>query len=153
LLSVLTAFVARSLLVMLFFPFSALDKILNIEGAIEQAAEVAPSRPRATILILAGLGLEIFMSLAILTGLGDRLAALVLACYCVATALLWKQFWKNPDFRLKGPGRGRETFWDFLKNLAVAGGFLMLAFGGGAAGVSSFWADPLASSHPYRTLH
>jgi putative oxidoreductase len=149
LFSILTTFVARSLLVMLFLPFSALDKILNFDGAIDQAAEVASSRPRATILILAGLGLETFMSLAILTGVADRLAALVLAGYCIVTALLWKQFWKNPEFRLKGPGGGRETFWDFLKNLAVAGGFLMLAFGGGAAGANSFWEDPLASSHPY----
>jgi len=153
LLSVLTAFAARSLLVMLFLPFSALDKILNFEGAIAQAAEVAASRRRATILIFAGFGLEVFMSLAILTGIADRFAALVLAGYCIVTALLWKQFWKNSDFRLKGAGGGRETFWDFLKNLAVAGGFLMLAFGGSAAGVSSFWGDPLASSHPYRTLH
>ena len=40
-------------------------------------------------------------------------------------------------------------FWDFLKNLAVAGGFLMLTFGADAAGVRSFCEDPLGSSHPY----
>jgi putative oxidoreductase len=152
LFSFLAAFVARALLVRLFLPFSALDKVLNFEQAIEQAEEAASSRPRATILIVAGFGLETFMSLAILTGVADRLAALVLACYCIVTALFWKQFWKKPDFRLKGPSGGRETFWDFLKNLAVAGGFLMLTFGGSAAGVSSFWGDPLASSHPYRAL-
>jgi putative oxidoreductase len=69
------------------------------------------------------------MSLAILTGIADRLAAFILAGYCVVTAMLWKQFWKAPDFRLKGDSRGREVFWDFLKNLALAGGFLLLAFG------------------------
>ena len=45
----------RYLLVMLFFPFSALDKILNFGGAVAQARQVAPAGPRA-LLILAGLG-------------------------------------------------------------------------------------------------
>jgi len=63
---------------------------------------------------------------------------------------LWKQFWKAADFRLRGASRGRDTFWDFLKNLALAGGFLMLASGGGANGVRTFLHAPLASSDPYR---
>jgi len=84
-----------------------------------------------------------------LTGVADRMAALVLAFYCVVTALLWKQFWKLPDFRLQGASRGRDTFWDFLKNLALAGGFLALAFGANATAWQSFLAHPLASSHPY----
>ena len=69
------------------------------------------------------------MSLAILTGFADRLAAFILGGYCLVTALLWKQFWATPDFRLQGASQGREVFWDFLKNLALAGGFLLLAFG------------------------
>jgi putative oxidoreductase len=149
LFSILAAFGARCLLVLLFFPFSALDKVLNFKQAQAQAAEAAPSRTIATLLILGGLAVEVFMSLAILAGVADRLAAFILAGYCVVTALLWKQFWKTADFRLQGESRGRETFWDFLKNLAVAGGFLMLAFGGDAAGVSRFLENPLASSHPY----
>ena len=89
------------------------------------------------------------MSLAVLTGVADRLAALVLAGYCVITAVLWKQFWRAADFRLQGPSQGRAMFWDFLKNLAVAGGFLMLAFGSNASGVRGFIENPLNSSHPY----
>jgi putative oxidoreductase len=50
---------------------------------------------------------------------------------------------------LSGASRGRELFWDFLKNCALAGGFLLLAFGGNRAGVERFWQHPLASSHPY----
>jgi putative oxidoreductase len=84
-----------------------------------------------------------------LSGIGDRLAALILAVYCVITALLWKQFWNKPDFRLQGESRGREVFWDFLKNIALAGGLLLLAFGTNAAGARRFLSDPLASSHPY----
>ena len=90
------------------------------------------------------------MSLAILTGIADRMAALVLAVYCIVTALLWKQFWQSANFRLKGASSGRDIFWDFLKNLALAGGFLALAFGANLTGVQDFVAHPLASSHPYR---
>lgn len=146
--SILLIFVARCLLVLLFLPFSALDKILNFDEAVGQAAQSAPVR-LAPILILMGLSVEVVMSLAILTGIADRLAAFILAGYCVVTALLWKQFWKVPDFRLKAASRGRETFWDFLKNLALAGGFLMLAFGTDASGARRFAEHPLASSHPY----
>jgi putative oxidoreductase len=148
-LSILIALAARCLLVMLFLPFSALDKLLNFAPAVDQAEQAVSSRPLAMLFILGGLGVEIFMSLAVLTGVADRLAAFVLAAYCVITALLWKQFWKRVDFRLRGPSQGREMFWDFLKNLAVAGGFLMLAFGSNVAGVRGFVENPLGSSHPY----
>jgi putative oxidoreductase len=148
-LSLIAAFVSRALLVLLFLPFSALDKILNFRQAVGQASEAVPSRALATALIYAGLGIEVFMSVAVLTGVIDRMAAAVLALYCIVTALLWKQFWKTSDFRLRGASRGRELFWDFLKNLALGGGFLALAFGASANGFERFVARPLASSHPY----
>ena len=148
-LSMVVAFATRALLVMLFLPFSALDKILNFKQAVGQASEATPNRSFATVLIFAGLGVEVFMSLAILTGIADRMAAFILASYCIITALLWKQFWKTPDFRLRGISRGRDVFWDFLKNLALAGGFLALAFGPSASGFQQFLAHPLSSSHPY----
>jgi putative oxidoreductase len=134
--------------VLLFLPFSALDKVLNWNAALAQAGQGAP-KPLAPLLILCGLGVEVFMSLGVLTGVADRLAALILAAYCVATAILWKQFWRRRDFRLRGASQGRDVFWDFLKNLAVAGGFLMVTFGASASGVSRFAAAPFSSSHPY----
>lgn len=149
-LAVLSAFAARAFLVLLFLPFSALDKVLNFRGAVGQAGQATASRPLATALILAGLFVEVVMSLGVLTGIADRFSAFVLAGYCMVTALLWKPFWREPDFRLRGASRGRETFWDFLKNFAVAGGFLALAWGGPSAqGVTAFLHDPFGSTHPY----
>jgi len=145
----LIIFAERLLLIALFLPFSALDKILNFEAALQQAAAVFASRTFAALLILSGLFIEISMSLAILTGFFDRIAAFSLAFYCIVTALLWKQFWKKPDFRLKGVSEGRYIFWDFLKNFALAGGFLVLAFGPNLDSVDDFIAHPLSSSHPY----
>jgi putative oxidoreductase len=140
----------RCLLVALFLPFSALDKVLNFQPALAQASHAIANRLVARVLLLGGLCIEVVMSLAILSGIADRFAALVLAGYCVTTAVLWKRFWRSPDFRLRGASRGRETFWDFLKNLALAGGFLMLALGSDVDGIRAFEQHPFASSHPYQ---
>ncbi len=138
----------RYLLVILFFPFSALDKILGFKGAVAQAQEVLPSRAAASLLLLTGLGVEIVMPLLILTGVADRLAAFIMAGYCMVTALLWKQFWKPGDFWKGGDSKGRGLFWDFLKNFSLAGGFLLISFG--TMSLASLLADPLSSTHPYR---
>ncbi len=145
-------FLTRCLLVALFLPFSALDKLLNTRQAVAQAAQVVRPHALAFAFIAAGGVIEITMSLAIVSGIMDRLAALVLAGYCLVTALLWKRFWATRDFRLKGASSGREVFWDFLKNIALAGAFLMLAFGYTSAGLSEFLAHPFASTHPYRIV-
>jgi len=141
----------RYLLVALFLPFSALDKILNFKGAIAQAREVVPFEPLARMLILGGLGIEIVMPLAILTGYGDRLAAIIMAAYCSVTALLWKRFWKPGDFWHPGASRARDLFWDFLKNFAVAAGFLLIALGTTARTVQPVLDRPVLSTHPYAT--
>ncbi len=140
---------ARCVLVLLFLPFSALDKVINFRQAVAQASQATHASWLATTFIIAGVFVEIVMSFGIVTGIADRAAAFIMAGYCVVTALLWKQFWKIPDFRLKGTSHGRDTFWDFLKNVALAGGFLMLTFGPNAAGVKTFIEHPLSSTQPY----
>lgn len=139
----------RCLLVALFLPFSALDKILNFSGAVAQARQVVPVEPLARLLILAALAIEIVMPLGILTGYGDRLAAIVMAAYCSITALLWKRFWQPGDFWKPGASRARDLFWDFLKNFAVAAGFLFIAFGTTARTVRPVLERPALSTHPY----
>ena len=147
-LALLITFATRMLLVLLFLPFSALDKIFNFRGAVRQASEIAKP-PLATGLILVGLAVEIFCSLGVVTGVADRLAAFVLAGYCGVTALLWKQFWVPGDFWAGGNSQGRQLFWDFLKNFALAGGFLLVTFGLTAPAASAFLHAPLSSTHPY----
>ncbi|MGH8219415.1 MAG: DoxX family membrane protein [Steroidobacteraceae bacterium] len=141
----------RYLLVALFLPFSALDKTLNFKGAVAQAREVVPIEPLARLLILGALLIEIVLPLAILTGYGDRLAALIMAAYCGVTALLWKRFWVPGDFWRSGASRARELFWDFLKNFAVAAGFLFIAFGMTARAIHPMLDRPVLSTHPYAT--
>ncbi len=143
------ALAVRYLLVVLFFPFSALDKLLNFSGALSQAQETMPPKGVAAALIITGLCVEIFMPICILTGYSDRLAAFILAGYCGVTALLWKRWWKPGDFWRQGQSEARNLFWDFLKNFSLAGGFLLLAFGLHSGDVFAFLSDPFASSHPY----
>lgn len=146
------SFLIRLTLVALFLPFSALDKLLNSEAAVNQAQASVHSHRLSWVLVGAGLFVEVVMSLAVLSGIFDRMAAVILAGYCAVTALLWKQFWKTNDFRLKGPSKGREVLWDFLKNFALAGGFLVLATGGTAYGVTHLILHPFSSSHPYSSV-
>ena len=149
-LSLLIAFGLRCLLVVLFLPFSALDKIINFSGAVKQAGEVISSAGAARALIFVGLFVEVVMSVGVITGVADRLAAFVLAGYCGTTALLWKQFWKPGDFFVRGESQARALFWDFLKNFSLAGGFLLVTFGTSADAVRTFLAHPTVSSNPYR---
>ncbi|MBS9721176.1 DoxX family membrane protein [Tianweitania sp. BSSL-BM11] len=148
-IEIFIAFATRLSLVLLFLPFSALDKALNFGDATKQARQVTNNETLAKALILVGMFVEVVMSLGVLTGIADRLAAFILAGYCAVTAILFKQFWRKPDFRFLGPSKGKEMMWDFLKNFAVAGGFLLITFGTSARTVDDFFTAPLSSTHPY----
>jgi putative oxidoreductase len=143
------ALVVRYGLVVLFLPFCALDKIVGFEGAVKQAQQVFKPRPLAIAVLMCGLSIEVIMSLGVVTGIGDRMAALVLAAYCAATAVLYKRFWAPGDFWAGGDSKARNLFWDFLKNLSLGAGFLLIVIGTNGSGLWPFLAHPLASSHPY----
>ncbi len=144
--------VVRYGLVVLFFPASALDKILNFKGAVKQAQDVFEPHLMAASVILLGLLVELLMPLGILTGTADRLAAFIMAGYCAVTALLFKRFWEPGDFWAYGASKGRDLFWDFLKNLSLASGFLLITVGLDGHAWHGFVTDPLASSHPYAAI-
>ena len=71
--------------------------------------------------------------LLILLGLQTRLVALVLAVFCIATALLGHQFWNAP-----------AQLINFEKNLCMAGGFLAFV----AAGAGRFSLDAALNRRP-----
>jgi putative oxidoreductase len=145
----LVVLLVRCGLVMLFLPFSALDKVFNFSGAVGQASETFSFRPLAVAAIAAGLGIEIFMSLGIVLGIADRLCAFVMAGYCAMTALLWKRFWAQGDFWSGPASRGRGLFWDFLKNLSLGAGFLLITIGPTGAGLNHLLHSPFESTYPY----
>ncbi len=136
-------------LVLLFLPFSAVDKLLGFGHAVTQAQQVFKLRWLAGGVVLVGLAIEVFMSLGVITGIADRACAFVIAGYCAATAILFKQFWKPGDFFTDPDGKARGLFWDFLKNLSLGAGFLLIVVGTDGFGVRPFLDHPFDSSHPY----
>ena len=145
----IAALVVRCGLVLLFLPFSALDKIFGFRHAVAQAQQVFKPRALATIVLLCGLAIEVVMSLGVITGIADRACALVIAGYCAASAVLYKQFWAQGDFWADPAGKGRGLFWDFLKNLSLGAGFLLIVVGPSGLGLQQFFDHPFASSQPY----
>ncbi len=144
------AFVVRTGLVILFLPFSALDKIIGFKHAVGEAQAVFKPHALAATAIVCGLAIEVLCSLGVVSGVADRASALILAGYCAATAVLYKRFWTPGDFWLDANGRGRALFWDFLKNISLGAGFLLIVTGTDGSGLRPFIAAPLSSSHPYR---
>jgi putative oxidoreductase len=145
----LVALVVRYGLVSLFLPFSALDKIFGFNHAVQQAQSMFKARPFAIALILVGLFVETVCTLGVVSGVADRLCAFVIAGYCAATAVLFKQFWAQGDFWSNPDGKGRTLLWDFLKNLSLGAGLLLIVVGTQGSGLAPFLHDPLASSNPY----
>lgn len=138
----------------LFVPFSVYYMLVDFRGARDHAATVGVGAAFAVFMTIAAIALKIIASLGLLTGVADRLSAIMLACFCIATALLYKQFWTGEGLRFSADNPNLPKFWDFLKNLALAASFLLIGFGPDAnsfsINVSAFIEAPFASSHPYR---
>lgn len=125
-------FIARLFLVILF-PFSALDKIFDPAGIAQADASGLPV-PGWVLLLLGG-SLEVFGSLGILFNVYRRQFALLFVFYCIATAVLFHNFWIYPfpdnwtaaaTAELE-KNKWLSNFWEFLKNFGLAGGFLFVA--------------------------
>lgn len=113
--------IARFCLILLF-PFSALDKIFDYSSAVAQANQSGMPMPGWALLVLGGC-LEVFGSLGILFNVYRRQFALLFCFYCIATGILFHNFWDYP-FRSAG---WMDNFWPFLKNFGLVGGFLFVA--------------------------
>lgn len=124
------ALLARIFLVGMF-PFSALDKVLNRQEALAQARSSIVPAPLAPLLLALGGALEVIAPVLIVCGWWAEPAALLLALYCIVTALLFHPFWVAGDFWRPGASVARGHFWDFTKNFGLAGGLLLVAAGHG----------------------
>lgn len=134
--------IARILLVVLF-PFSALDKIIYWDQALKQAR--SSFVPGGAVLLILAIVIEVVTPVCIVTGWHDRLAAFVLAGFCVVTAVLYHPFWTFADFWTPGVSKGRTNFWDFLKNLGLAGGLVLIVIVAAFAPATVVIEQPLSS--------
>ena len=117
--------VARVCLVVIF-PFSCLDKILNWDNALKQAE--SSFLPGGPVLLVLAMIVEVITPVCIVSGWYDGLAAFVLAGYCVITAILYHNFWKYPRF-WSPDSAGYPHLWDFLKNFGLVGGLIFIILG------------------------
>jgi putative oxidoreductase len=112
-------------LLSIIFVISGFGKLTDISGTAAYFAMY--HLPAAGVVaVIAGL-IELLGGLAILIGFQTRIAAWVLAIFSVATALIAHTNWAD-----------MMELINFQKNLAMAGGFLLLAvYGPGALSVDA----------------
>lgn len=116
--------VARILLSILFI-IAGYGKLTALGGTAGYFGSMGLPLPMVTAVIVTAV--ELLGGLAILLGLFTRPAAYILALFCVATAFIG-----HGDFSVAG------NDIHFMKNLAMAGGFLFVAtFGAGALSVDA----------------
>ncbi len=112
------ATIARILLASLFL-ISGVGKILGFNGVVGYFG--SKGLPMPQIVAMAVIALELVAGLAILFNRFVAPAAIALALFCAASGLIGHNFWAA------APAQYQAEFNSFLKNVALTGGFLLLA--------------------------
>jgi putative oxidoreductase len=108
--------IGRILLTLLFF-VAGYNKLMNVAGTAGYFGKIG--LPMPDLLVWLVIATELVGGLLILIGWKTRVVAWVMAIFTVATAVIGHKFWVDPSQATQ-----------FLKNLGIAGGFLMLAYAG-----------------------
>jgi putative oxidoreductase len=120
-----TALAGRILLALMFL-VAGIGKIgAGFAGTVGYIGSVGLPMPQ--VVAVGTIIVEIVASLALIVGWKTRWAALALAIFTVAAALLFHNYWAMPA------NQQMMQQIIFMKNLAVAGGLLMLAVAGPGA--------------------
>jgi putative oxidoreductase len=126
-------FIARLALSILFLWGGAM-KLLGYAGFIGYLH--GKGVPYVQIAAPVAVAIELLGGIAIVLGVRTRAVAFLLAVYAIATAVLGHDFWNITDAALQ-----QEAVVHFWKNVAIAGGFLLLAVtGAGRASVDGMRA-------------
>ena len=105
---------ARILISILFF-LNGIFKIMNYDGAISWIE----SYGIPGVLIIPAIILEILGPILIILGYKTKITASILGVFCLATAIIFHNDFNN-----------QMQLTSFLKNIAIAGGFLFLVING-----------------------
>lgn len=111
----------RVLLAALFLP-AGISKLTGFAGTVGYISSVG--LPLPTVGAALALVVEIVGSLALLAGLGTRIAALVLAAFTLVASFFFHAYWAVPA------DQAFVVQLLFFKNVAVVGGLLALAANG-----------------------
>lgn len=113
---------ARLLLAQLFI-LSGLDKATGVAHTV--AAMDARGIPLADVLVYVVMAVELGCGAALALGWRARWAALILFLFVIPTTLIFHDFWAIPDAAM-----ATQQQTQFLKNLAIMGGLLMVIIHG-----------------------
>ena len=108
------------LLLSVIFILSGFGKIPHFHDVAAMMA--AKGIPLATVALVITLLIEIGGGLMVLTGFKARYAALVLAIWLIPVTLVFHHFWGIPA------AEQQEQIVNFLKNVAIMGGLLTVAY-------------------------
>ena len=97
------------------FLFSGINKILNYNGTIGWMEGFGVPG----FLIFPAIAVEIILPVLVVVGYQARIAAGILAIFCLTTAFLFHLDFSN-----------QSQFISFLKNIGLAGGFLFIVANG-----------------------
>jgi putative oxidoreductase len=90
--------------------------------------------PFVSVMAPLGAGVEFFGGLAIVLGIEVRYTAALMIAFVIVATLISHRFWEFQD----AVRRAQQT--QFLKNVAISGGFvLLLAAGGGRLALERLW--------------
>jgi putative oxidoreductase len=119
-------------LMALIFVQSGFGKLLDIGGFAASLA--SKGVPLAGIFGMIGACVEFFGGLAVLLGLQTRYAAVLIAVFTVVATAISHRYWEFSD----AVRRAQEV--NFMKNVCIIGGFLLLAaVGGGRFSIDTLW--------------
>ncbi|MGH9684297.1 MAG: DoxX family protein [Candidatus Acidiferrales bacterium] len=122
-----TSLVGR-ILISLIFLMSGIEKATGFSATA--GFLVSRGVPLAAAATGLAMIVELLGGIAVLAGFQTRVASWILFLYLIPTTLLIHNFWS-----LQGEAR-MDSQTDFLKNLAIMGGLLILA-ANGAGGISA----------------
>jgi putative oxidoreductase len=118
------------ILLALMFVGAGISKISGFDGTVGYIA--SKGLPLPSLLAVGTITLEVVGGLALIVGWKTRWAALALALFTLAASVVFHNFWAMPA------EQQMMQQLMFMKNLAVAGGMLVLAaFGAGAFSVDA----------------
>jgi putative oxidoreductase len=130
--------VARIVLVVIYL-MSGASKVMDLSGTAAMIA--SKGLPAPMVLAAIAAAAEILGGLAIVVGFQTRFAAIGLLIYTLVAAYFFHDFWTMPE-----SAERMNTMIHAMKNLSMAGAFLMLA----AVGAGRFSIDGPSIMHDRR---
>ena len=112
---------ARVLVAILFLP-SGFNKLTHFDGFAQSLAQ--RGLPLATLWAAPAVAIEFLGAICMLLGFQLRAVALAMAVFTVATAIIGHPFWSVDAATYS------SQYINFMKNLAIMGGFLALFVAG-----------------------